>query len=77
MNATTRRLTLGSLMVLTLASGAGAAEPSTDVQSGNRRQATAHWVLSTDDTELVLSVSNHKTSEIIWIDGPAVPAPSP
>ena len=59
MNTSARRLTLGSLIVLSLAR-CRAAEPSTDVQPGNQRQATSQWTLSTDDTEVIVSVSNNK-----------------
>ncbi len=59
MNTRTRRLILGSLITLSLAASAGAAEPSTDVQPGKQRQAS-QWTLSTADTEVTLSVSNNK-----------------
>ena len=62
MNTRARRLALGSLIVLSLASGAQAAEPSTDVQPGNQHQAISQWTLSTDDTEVIISVSNNKIS---------------
>jgi hypothetical protein len=59
MNTRTRRLIFGSLITLSLAASAGAAEPSTDVQPGKQRQAS-QWTLSTADTEVTLSVSNNK-----------------
>ena len=60
MKTGTRRLTLGSLIVLSLAAGAQAAEPSGDSQSGSRRQTVLQWKLSTDDTEVILSVSDNR-----------------
>jgi hypothetical protein len=60
MNTRVKRLALGSLMVLSLASVAPAVEPSPGMQSGNQRQATSQWTLSTDDTEAIVSVSDNK-----------------
>lgn len=62
MNTKIRRLALGLLAVLSLVSGALATEPSADVQPGNPRQTASQWTLSTDDTEVVVSVSNNKIS---------------
>ena len=60
MTAKTRQLTLKSLIVLSVASGAWAAEPPTDAQPGNQRQATSQWTLATADTEVIVSVANNK-----------------
>lgn len=60
MNTRIKRLTLGSLIVLSLASGACAEDPSTDIQPDNQRQATLQWTLTTDDTEMIVSLSNNK-----------------
>ena len=60
MNAGTRRLTLGSLLVPSLAWVAQAAEPSGDAQAGNQRRAASQWTLSSDDTELIVRVSHHE-----------------
>ena len=37
-----------------------AGEPPTGPPPGNQRQATSQWTLSTDDTEVLVSVSNNK-----------------
>ena len=70
MTTRTNQLILGTSIVLSLAWSAYAMEPSTAGRPGNEPQATSQWTLSTDDTEVILSVSNNK----IYIDSLKNPA---